>query len=405
MKTILSFCLLVLGVMACRHKDVSPEEYIKPLYLWAEPTPNGLSLRWGPVFFLEEGMYPGPVPVAPAQYEIYISQTSGSGWQKVATVDGSIQTYILANQTAGQTLYAQIKAIHPSLTGNQSPVVTTHVGSLGQANLLFPASTSASMFGSWSDSTLLYSSSANTWVLQLADGSARTLKQEAYSAVLSPDGQSIAYRSSVNTNTSYATQLFIKRLDTGTSRLLETKQAIYTLEWSRDSQSIAFIASSSGSNGGTGVWVRNLSEAASVPVYIPPVGPDQLQRDQLDWSPDGQSVVVSQEMSQPEQTGSQLLKLPITGNAPQILLTSAWSDNYPTYSPDGRWLAFISPRSGYQAIWIYDLQMGELRQLTGSTEQFVYNNRLDWKNNRQLIYTHQSPATGLISLKIVTLPN
>lgn len=405
MKRILSICLLVLIVTACQRKEVTPNRYIKPLYLSAEPTANGLSLAWGPVFLFEEGMYPGPAPAAPAQYEIYVSQTNESSLQKVATVDGAIQKYTLTNLSEGKTLYAQVRATHPALAGSQSPIVTTNVGTLGNTDLLLPNSTSSITFGNWSGSTLLYPGSANTWVIQTADGTTRTLKQEGFYPVLSPNGQFIAYLSNVNTNTSYATQLFVKNLESGATRLLETKQAIFSLEWSSDSQSIAFIGFNSESNAGTGVWLRKLSEAASMPLYIPPIGPNQLRTDQLDWSPDGQWIVVSQEMTLQGQVGTQLLKIPTGGGSPQIILASNWQDRYPAYSPDSTWLAFMSTRSGYQAIWIYELQTGKLRQLTGSGENFYYVNRLDWRNSRQLTYTSPLPSSGNTSLKIVTLPN
>ncbi|ADB39253.1 PD40 domain-containing protein [Spirosoma linguale] len=405
MKRILSVCLLALTVTACHRKEVAPDAYIKPLHLSVEPTSNGLSLSWGPVFIFEEGMYPGPTPVAPAQYEIYVSETNGNSLQKVATIDGAVQQYTLTNQPEGKTLYAQVKAIHPALTGSQSPIVTTNVGTLGNTNVLFPNSTPLVTFGSWSGSTLLYSSSLNTWVIQSTDGATRTLKQEGSYPLLSPDGRSIAYLSTVNTNTSYTTQLFVKNLESGATRLLETKQAIFSLEWSSDSQSIAFMAFNLESNAGTGVWLRKISEDTSVPLYIPSVGLNQLRTDQLDWSPDGQSVVVSLEIPLQGQVGTQLLKIPIGGGSSQAILASNWQDRYPTYSPDGTRLAFISTRSGYPAIWLYELQTGKLRQLTGVGEGFYYVNRLDWRNNRQLTYTAQLPTSGSTSLKVVTLPN
>jgi hypothetical protein len=403
MRRILSYCLLVLAVTACQRKEVAPDGYLKPLHLSVEPTSNGLSLGWGPTFIFEEGMYPGPAPVAPAQYEIYMSETDGSSLEKVATVDGAVQHYTLTNLSEGKTFYARIRAIHPALTGSQSPIVTTNIGALGNTDLLFTRGTPAITFGSWGGSTLLYSGRADTLVIQSIDGTTRTLKQEGFYPVLSHDGRSMAYLSSVNTNTSYATQLFVKNLESGVTRLLETKQAIYSQEWSVDNQSIAFIASSLGSN--TGVWLRKINEAASRPLYVPSVGPNQLRTDQLDCSPDGQSVVVSLEVPLQGLVGTQLLKIPTGGGSPQAILSSNWQDRYPTYSPDGSRVAFISTRSGYPAIWIYELQTGKLRQLTGIGESFYYVNRLDWKNNRQLTYTAPLPSSGSTTLKIVTLLN
>ncbi|GAB4018397.1 hypothetical protein GCM10028808_52840 [Spirosoma migulaei] len=403
MKRVLAFWLVVLIGTACQRKEVAPDGYIKPLFLLAEPRSNGLSLNWGPQYFFEEGMYPGPVPMTPSQYEIYVSETNGNSLQKVATVDGTVQNYVLTNQPEGKTLYAQIKAIHPTLTGSQSPIVTTTVGTLGTTDLLFPTGTPTITFGSWGGSTLLYSNWTDNWVIQSPDGTIRTLKQEGYNALLSPDGRSIAYLSNVNPNTGYSTQLVVKNLESGATRSLETKQAIYSLEWANDSQSIAFIAFDLGS--GTGVWLRKMAEASSTQLYTPPAGPNQLRTDQLDWLPDGQSVVVSQEVPQQGKVGTELLRIPTGGGNLHTILKSDWQDRQPAFSPDGTRLAFISNRSGYTAIWLYERQTEKLRQLTGATEIFYFVNRLDWKNNRQLTYTASLPVAGSTSLKLVTLPN
>lgn len=57
--------------------------------------------------------------------------------------------------------------------------------------------------------------------------------------------------------------------------------------------------------------------------------------------------------------------VPVTGGRPQNLTHDAAYDADPTWSPDGRYLAWSSDRGGeHLQIWIRDMQTGQMRQLT-----------------------------------------
>ena len=51
------------------------------------------------------------------------------------------------------------------------------------------------------------------------------------------------------------------------------------------------------------------------------------------------------------------------------LTSGPWNDTHPALSPDGRWLAFVSNRSGPWDIYLLDLQNGEVSRLT-DTQHF-----------------------------------
>ena len=74
-------------------------------------------------------------------------------------------------------------------------------------------------------------------------------------------------------------------------------------------------------------------------------------------SPDGKSIAFV--------ALGDLWLMPVTGGKPQNLTNDAAYDVDPTWSPDGRYLAWSSDRAGgLLQIWIRDMQTGQMRQLT-----------------------------------------
>src|SRR5262249_28230435 len=85
------------------------------------------------------------------------------------------------------------------------------------------------------------------------------------------------------------------------------------------------------------------------------------------WLPDGRVVYVSR------LTGSQDLWLMDQDGKNQRQLTTAETraDRYPAVTPDGRYIVFVSNRTGNSNIYRYDLSTGEQKQLTnGASEEF-----------------------------------
>ena len=85
-------------------------------------------------------------------------------------------------------------------------------------------------------------------------------------------------------------------------------------------------------------------------------------------SPDGAwAVFAATEItdSHTNKSVSRLWLVPTDGSAPARQLTnSAAKDNNPKWSPDGRWIAFESTRSGTSQLWLINPCGGEAKQLT-----------------------------------------
>ncbi len=83
-------------------------------------------------------------------------------------------------------------------------------------------------------------------------------------------------------------------------------------------------------------------------------------------SPDGSKVVyvVSEIDREANKTNSSLWMVSTDGGEPTRLTTSPGTNNEPTWSPDGKSVAFVSDRGGSGQIWVLPLDGGEARQLT-----------------------------------------
>ncbi len=85
-------------------------------------------------------------------------------------------------------------------------------------------------------------------------------------------------------------------------------------------------------------------------------------------SPDGRSVafVVTRYSTETNRGNSDVFLAPLTGRGePARQLTRRpGTDRGPRFSPDGKWIAFVSTRSGDAQIWLLPTAGGEARQLT-----------------------------------------
>ncbi len=98
----------------------------------------------------------------------------------------------------------------------------------------------------------------------------------------------------------------------------------------------------------------------------------------LCFSPDNQwlAYVVTMKNKDKKSRNSDLWKIPISGGESLRLTYHEKADTLPRWSPDGRYLAFLSSRSGRNQIWLFNSQGGEPYQLTqieSDIEDFIWS--------------------------------
>jgi dipeptidyl aminopeptidase/acylaminoacyl peptidase len=83
-------------------------------------------------------------------------------------------------------------------------------------------------------------------------------------------------------------------------------------------------------------------------------------------SPDGSQIVfvLAEVDLEANKAPTDLWSVPVRGGEPRRLTRHPASDSRPRWSPDGRWIAFISTRDGGPQVYVLDLRGGEARRVT-----------------------------------------
>jgi DNA-binding winged helix-turn-helix (wHTH) protein/Tol biopolymer transport system component len=150
---------------------------------------------------------------------------------------------------------------------------------------------------------------------------------------LSPNGRHLLAAGSLTD----ATGLWLVELTRKESTRLEA-DAVAPL-WSPDGESVAFT-----SRAGLDLYVRRIGDPRARPL-LRGLATKVLN----DWSPDSRHIVYTEH--DPE-TGLDLWRLPLSGGPAEPLLKTSFNEAQPRISPDGRWVAYVSDRSGVQEVYV-----------------------------------------------------
>jgi len=160
---------------------------------------------------------------------------------------------------------------------------------------------------------------------------------------LSPDGKSLAVARVVNEE---SLSIWIKRLDRGPSikLTLDGKQN-YGAAWTPDGRSVTF--SSTPATGATDLWTQRADGGAQAVMQLHRKG--SLYHP--GWSPDGKWLLFQTDVATPG-SGDILGIRPGIDTAPVPVVATRFSEMSAAFSPNGRWLAYISNETGEDEIYV-----------------------------------------------------
>ncbi len=121
------------------------------------------------------------------------------------------------------------------------------------------------------------------------------------------------------------------------------------------------------------------------------------------WSPDGQFLAFHQQPSVgPSPTNRDIWILPLEGERkPQSILQTQFNELAPVFSPDGRWLAYVSDESGRNEIYVRSFPKVEEGKWQISTDGGVEPRWV--ANGRELFYRNEN-GDQMMAVNITTEP-
>jgi len=161
---------------------------------------------------------------------------------------------------------------------------------------------------------------------------------------LSPDGARVAVQQLVDGND----DIWIKHLPDGPiERLTFDGQVETSPFWSPDGE---FVAYSRPGSTGRDIWQRRADGTGSPQ----PVLDDERSLYQGRWSPDGQWLVFRTVAGAAPSPGNDILgfRPGVDSTAVPLVATAEFSEQSPVLSPNGRWLAYTSDRTGRTEVYV-----------------------------------------------------
>lgn len=171
--------------------------------------------------------------------------------------------------------------------------------------------------------------------------------------VFSPDGSTIAF---VRSMVDGVEDLFVVSADGGTpTRVTTDSTSIRGLTWSQDGENIIYSAERGGVNG---LWTIDANG-----------GTPSLLRTASEGTVFGQPTVTGRQLAYTQHTAQlDVWSLRRSSRAAAFqseqVTSSTQEDQYPTISPGGNRLAFVSERSGDSEIWVTELNRSSPTQVT-----------------------------------------
>ncbi len=209
-----------------------------------------------------------------------------------------------------------------------------------------------------------------------------------YWPAISPDGRFAAYAWKGETDDNW--DIYAKQIGTETVvRITDNSATELRARWSPDGSYVYYLRYE---NGGSTIYKKPILGGEEVRILASP----RFCSGDFDISPDEKWISFNDRENKSSPLRLKLISLE-TGEEKWLFAPAEGfnGDIHPTFSPDGRKLAFIREKnSASMYLWVVDLRTEKLEQL--STEHISING-FDWSNNGTSLF-YGSDRTGLYKL-------
>jgi len=201
--------------------------------------------------------------------------------------------------------------------------------------------------------------SVDIWIIPATGGTPTKLADYDFISddpEYSPDGSKILYTTKENINTGIKGIWSMPASGGPRTKVFKGAWANdYAGSWSPDGSEIVFISERGASGpGGQNVWIVSSDGSGRGLRQLTFGNPGDSSPD---WSPDGSTIAFTSSI---RSGRGDIWTIPAAGGTPTRLTNDPdWGGGQPAYSPDGRWIAFVSERNGKCGIWVMPATGGE----------------------------------------------
>lgn len=402
---------------SCEYNDInknSGENELYTPYLTSIRNNGKVTLQWGKPGCPMCGICVCP-QLDPDHFEILMSTNDLSDLKVHSYVSNNIFEVTINNLTNGKPYYFAIKAVGINKQFTVSMTIMTIPDIMENIHSLFTTIDKSRELGTWSpdQSSVSYvsdyiwnngnNSVQTVFIYSFSNKIEYLVEKNSRSPEWSTTGNKIAYHTDngeINTSPGYRpTHIAVYNIQDNTiKRLTNGNTFNYLPAWSPDENWIAFLSDRKRSNE-YNIWKVSVDSDTAIQITsdfndLTDLGIiDDRSPKTLSWSKDGNSIAFARLAKLNQGYNTDIYSVTSTGGRKTTIVTSPWDDFCPVFSPDGASMAFISNRSGANEIWTMDLQTKKLRQITGSTGKWIYENsgKIEWsKLGDKILFTSNS---------------
>ncbi|WP_191908848.1 TolB family protein [Larkinella humicola] len=409
MKRFLSQPLLMLLTifLSCKEKAVDPTKRVRPVTLQIGVSGAFYDLSWEPNRVVcVTAPCPDLADVEAQEYAVQIAKSELGTFQTYRILDADEKSIRIPASEMGEQIVARIVSKNKGTPSVNSNLVMASTAFLSQSAYypgfgfledvsggdVTPDGAKATYTGLVQETPGTYVTPLYVATLQNEQPIAKKLvNRQGAGASFSPDGKQLAYPSRTENG------IIVYDLAAETSRTLPVADAsrIGSVAWSPDGQWLAYTTVSSEESR---LWKIATSGGSATPLtpVLPVRESNYIRQSFLDWSPDGKSIAVSRARTDNSndnwRTTVSLYSPDGRGELSHFETQPGWIDTHPSFSPNGKMLAFLSSRTDgltkSYSLWVRDLTTGQVRQiklLPGLNPSGEFAPR--WVGNERLIFS------------------
>ncbi|RCR71144.1 hypothetical protein DUE52_02525 [Larkinella punicea] len=407
MKRFLSQPLLILLTifLSCKEKAVDPTKRVRPVTLQVVVSGASYDLSWEPNRVVcVTSPCPDLADVEAQEYEVQIAKSELGAFQTYRTLDADEKSIRIPASEMGEQVVARIVSKNEGAPPANSNLIMASTAFLSQSAYypgfgfledvsggdVTPDGAKATYTGLIQETPGTYATPLYVATLQNEQPITKKLvNRQGAGASFSPDGNQLAYPSKTENG------IILYDMTTATARTLPVADVtrIGSVAWSPDGQWLAYTTVS---NEESRLWKIATSGGSATPLtpVLPVRESNYIRQSFLDWSPDGQFIAVSRARNDNDQWRAtvSLYSPDGRGELSYFETQPGWIDTHPSFSPNGKMLAFLSSRTDRLAnaysLWVRDLTTGQVRQikmLPGLNPSEEYAPR--WVGNERLIFS------------------